>query len=113
MFERMERVIDGDGTSAVPFGRVAEDAVRIGLIARDRTLPLRVLFGRVDTGLLDWVERLGTLTDDERSRVGVHPRLGEMAAPAILERFVLGHAEDHVAQLEEILASAGGARAHP
>jgi hypothetical protein len=109
----MERVIDGDGTSAVPFGRVAEDAVRIGLIARDRTLPLRVLFGRVDTGLLDWVERLGTLTDDERSRVGVHPRLGEMAAPAILERFVLGHAEDHVAQLEEILASAGGARAHP
>ena len=107
----MERVIDGDGGSAVPFGRVTEDAVRIGLIARDRTLPLRVLFGRVDTGLRDWAERLGTLTDDERTRMGVHPRLGEMAAAGVLERFVLGHAEDHVAQLEEILANAGPARA--
>ena len=107
----MERVIDGDGGSAVPFGRVADDAVRIGLIARDRTLPLRVLFGRVDTGLRDWVDRLGTLTDEERNRMGVHPRLGEMAAAAVLERFVLGHAEDHVAQLEEILANAGGAEA--
>lgn len=107
----MERVIDSGGGSAVPFGRVADDAVRIGLIARDRTLPLRVLFGRVDTGLRDWVERLGALTDDERNRMGVHPRLGEMAAAAVLERFVLGHAEDHVAQLEEILANAGGARA--
>ncbi len=108
----MERVIDGDGGSAVPFGRVADDAVRIGLIARDRTLPLRVLLGRVDTGLRDWVERLGTLTEDERNRMGVHPRLGEMAAAAVLERFVLGHAEDHVAQLEAIIANAGGAPAN-
>jgi hypothetical protein len=28
-----------------------------------------------------------------------------MPAPAILERFVLGHAKDHVAQLTDILAT--------
>ena len=99
----MERVIDGDGAAAMPFGRIADDPIRIGVIDRDRSLPLRVLFARIDAGLRAWAERLPTLTPSERARVGVHPRLGEMPAPAILERFVLGHAEDHIAQLTDIL----------
>lgn len=99
----MERVIDGDGSAATPFGRIADDPIRIGIIDRDRSLPLRVLFARIDAGLRDWAERLPTLTPSERERIGVHPRLGEMPAAAILERFVLGHAEDHVAQLTDIL----------
>ena len=101
----MERVIDGDGSAPTPFGRTADDAVRIGIIERDRTLPLRVLFARIDDGLRAWEERLPTLTDIERARIGVHPRLGEMPAPAILDRFVTGHAEDHIAQLNDILAA--------
>lgn len=101
----MERVIDGDGSDPVPFGRTAEDPLRIGIIDRDRSLPLRVLFARIDAGLGAWAERLTTLTPGERERIGVHPRLGEMPAPAILERFVLGHAEDHVAQLTDILGT--------
>jgi hypothetical protein len=99
----MERVIDGDGSAATPFGRIADDPIRIGMIDRERSLPLRVLFARVDAGLRDWAERLATLTPSERERIGAHPRLGEMPAPAILERFVLGHAEDHIAQLTDIL----------
>lgn len=106
----LERVVDGAAATAavgatVPFGRVADDAVRIGVIERDRSLPLRLLFGRVDAGLRDWAERLTTLTDADRARIGVHPRLGEMPAPAILERFVLDHAEEHIAQLETILSA--------
>jgi hypothetical protein len=101
----MERVIDGDGTAAVPFGRIADDPVRIGIIDRDRSLPLRILFARIDAGLAGWAERLPTLTRSERERIGVHPRLGEMPAPAILERFVVGHAEDHIAQLTDILGT--------
>jgi hypothetical protein len=100
----MERVVDGDGTAPVPFGRVADDDVRIGIIARDRGLPLRVLFARIDAGLRAWEERIPTLTEAEAARVGVHPRLGEMPAPTILERFVTGHAEDHIAQLSDSLA---------
>ena len=101
----MECVIDGDGSAPMPFGRTADDPVRIAIIERDRRLPLRVLFRRVDDGLRAWEERIPTLTDEETSRVGVHPRLGEMPAPAILERFVTGHAEDHIAQLDDILAT--------
>ena len=88
----------------VPFGRTGEDPIRIGIIERERTLPLRVLFARIDDGLAAWAERLGTLTDGDRARVGLHPRLGEMVVDDLAERFVLGHAEDHVAQLETILA---------
>ena len=81
--------------------------MRIGSLARDRTLPLRVLFARIDGGLRDWADRLGSLTDDARGRTGLHPTLGEMPATEILERFVLGHAEGHVAQLESILGGRG------
>lgn len=101
----MERVIDGGGPGATLFGRIADDPIRIGIIDRDRSLPLRVLFARIDAGLGDWAQRLATLTPSERERVGVHPRLGEMPASAILERFVLGHAEDHIAQLTDILST--------
>ena len=103
----MERVIDGDGSAPTPFGRTADDAVRLGIIERDRSLPLRVLFARIDDGLRAWEERLPTLSDAERERIGLHPRLGEMRAPAILDRFVTGHAEDHIAQLTDILAARG------
>ncbi|MEJ7748139.1 MAG: DinB family protein [Candidatus Limnocylindrales bacterium] len=98
----LERVVDG-GTG-VPFGRVAEDGVRIGLIERDRSLPLRALSGRIDRGLDEWAERLASLGDDERRAVGRHSRLGELSAEQLAERFVIGHVEDHIAQLEAILA---------
>jgi hypothetical protein len=103
----LERVVDGE-REPVPFGRVADDAARIGLIERDRTLPLRVLFARVDRGLHDWAERLPTLSADERAKLGLHPRLGEMPTGGILERFVIGHAEEHVAQIEALLPASPG-----
>ena len=84
------------------------DPVRIGILARDRGLPLRVLFGRIDAGLRAWEARLPTLTEADGTRIGLHPRLGEMPAPAVLERFVVGHAEDHIAQLRDILAARVG-----
>ena len=103
----LERVVDGDGSSAVPFGRVADDASRIGLIERDRSLPIRVLFGRIDAGLGAWLDRLPRLSDADREKVGLHPRLGEMPVGAMADRFVIGHTEEHVVQLRSILAAAG------
>lgn len=103
----LERVVDGDGTAPVPFGRIADDASRIGLIERDRTLPLRVLFDRVDAGLWAWMVRLPTLSAADLERIGLHPRIGEMAVGRMGERFILGHTEEHIAQLESILVAAG------
>jgi hypothetical protein len=102
----MERVIVGE-PRPVPFGRNADDPMRIGLIERERTLPIPVLFARVDEGLRAWEERLDSLTDEERTRVGRHVRLGDMPVAAIPDRFAIAHAEDHIRQLEGILSSPG------
>jgi hypothetical protein len=110
----LERVLDGTSSGPpIPFGRTADDPMRIGSLARDRTLPLRVLFARVDEGMRDWADRIGTLPDDAQARSGRHPTLGEMPATEILERFVLGHAEGHVAQLESILGAAASGASRP
>ena len=103
----LDKVVGGDGQAPVPFGRTADDAGRIGAIEHDRTAPLEDLFGRIDRDLAAWVTRLDALTDADRAKVGLHPRLGEMAAGDIPERFAIGHAEDHIAQLETILTAAG------
>jgi hypothetical protein len=105
----LERVVDpATAPGPVAFGRIADDTARVAIIERDRSLPLGVLFGRIDVGLRDWADRLPTLTEAEKARIGIHPRLGELPAPGILERFVLGHAEDHIAQLESVLAARPG-----
>jgi len=103
----LDRIVLADGHGPVPFGRTAEDPMRIGLIERERTLPIPVLFARVDAGLHDWELRLATLSPADLERVGVHRRLGEMPVSAIPERFCLGHAEEHVTQLTGILETVG------
>jgi hypothetical protein len=89
----------------VPFGRVATDEIRLAIIERDRTLPLRELFGRIETAVERTSVRLGQLEEGEIAALGEHPRLGQMTVDEILDRFVCGHLEEHAAQLREILAT--------
>ena len=100
-----ERVQAGSGDAPVPFGRLSTDMLRIGLIGRDRTLPLRELFGRIDDGIDRWLGRLDAGFDGRRR--GLHVTLGEFAADAIAERFVVGHLEEHVEQLRDAAGRAG------
>jgi hypothetical protein len=99
-----ERVVAGGGTEPVPFGRTAADALRIGILERDRTLPLRELFGRIDGGIGRWLERLAEAgPDGGADRHGLHGRLGDLTAPAIADRFVVTHLEEHDEQLRALL----------
>jgi DinB family protein len=87
----------------LPFGRTAADSLRIGILERDRTLPLRELFDRIDAGIDRWERRLdgGSAADDNAA--GLHSRLGEMSAGELRDRFVCTHLEEHLEQLEGIL----------
>ena len=98
----IERVIDGP-TEPVRFGRVATDMFRLGSIERDRTLPPRELFARLRSGVDRYLVRLPELSGRELQRRGQHATRGELTVEAILERFVVGHLEEHAVQLEEIL----------
>ena len=99
----LERVVDmPDGPA--PFGRIATDDVRLAILARDRTLPIRELLTRVQSGLVLWRERWPRIDSGVRSRTGLHPSLGEVDITEIATRFVVGHIEDHLDQLEAALA---------
>jgi len=107
-----ERVLDGaaaqravGAAAPTPFGRTADDVLRIGVIGRDRTVPARELFARVAADARRLAARMRGLDATDAASVGLHPRLGEMTVAAVLDRFVVTHLEDHVAQLE---ASLGG-----
>ncbi len=100
-----ERIVEarrapGDG---VPFGRVATDAVRVGILERDRTVPLRELFARIDVGIGRWERRLAAASSGEGAAVGLHPSRGEMTADRMRDQMVVTHLEEHVEQLERIL----------
>jgi hypothetical protein len=99
----IERVLAGEH-EPVPFGRIATDPVRIGLIGRDRSLPPRVLYDRIDDALARFDRRWRTLTPADLGRRGLHPTRGELTVAAMPDRFIVGHLADHVVQIESILA---------
>jgi hypothetical protein len=101
----IERVLAGDGRAPVPFGRVATDYLRIGVIGRDRSLPLGELFSRIEADATRVAKRLEELNENEASLRGIHPARGEMTVREMLEPFLVGHTEGHVTQLREILAA--------
>jgi hypothetical protein len=101
----IQRILSG-GPDPVPFGRVSTDPSRIGRIGRDRQLPSAQLFDQVAIEAKRLAARIRTLSPTDASRRGLHPRLGEMTVSAIVERFLVGHLEEHVEQLRGILAGA-------
>jgi hypothetical protein len=98
----IERVRAGS-PEPVPFGRVAADSLRIGVIDRDRSLPPGELFDRIASDVARYQRRLPTLGELEAGRHGLHPTRGELTIAEILERFVTAHLEEHVEQLQDLL----------
>lgn len=98
----IERVLAGT-PQPVPFGRVASDALRIGIIGRDRSLPPRELLSRIDSDATRLARRLAELSPAQAGRVGRHPTLGELSVVRIADRFVVSHLEEHVEQLRATL----------
>lgn len=103
---QIELILDAD--EPVPFGRMQTDVVRIGLIERDRILPVRELMARISADADRAAGRLAELGPADGERVGIHPRDGHVSVAAIAERFIAGHLEEHGRQIEEILAAASG-----
>jgi hypothetical protein len=89
----------------LPFGRTSADTLRLGVLERDRTLPLRELFDRIDSGVARWERRIEDGTIGEGTAAGLHSARGEMTAEEVRDRFVVSHLEEHVKQLENILAA--------
>ena len=84
----------------IPFGRTRADPTRAAVIERDRHADPARLLSHVTADLEAAETDLARLPTDAWNAVGLHPTLGPMTLPQILERFVVGHLEEHADQLD-------------
>lgn len=103
-FGEVERIMAGNGVDPVPFGRVAANELRIGVIARDRTLPLRELYARVESLVNRAIARLGEMTDADLDRQGNRQGRGLVTIGQIMNDSMAGHLVEHVRQIDDLLA---------
>ena len=87
-------------TGPIAFGRLKTDPGRTEPIERERRTAPSELLRRVTAQLAELSAELTALPEGVWNAVGLHPTLGEMRLQAILERFVLGHLEEHADQLD-------------
>ena len=99
---QVERVVALPTNEPVPFGRVKTDAGRVDAIERDRHTDPAALLGRVRTSLAAVTEALRALPEEAWRLRGAHPTLGEMTVHRIVERFIVGHLEEHADQLDAL-----------
>lgn len=84
----------------IAFGRTREDPERAAAIERERRTDPAELLRRVTDQVGDVAATLRALPDEVWESGGLHPRLGEMELGSIVERFVVGHLEEHADQLD-------------
>lgn len=105
---QLERVVAGAQADpspepgAVPFGRTSDDPDRRAAIERDRDLPPAELWASVEAQAGATERFLRALDERGWEARGLHPRLGVMTMPAMVERFLIGHLEEHADQLDTL-----------
>jgi hypothetical protein len=102
--EQLTDVIAGDAATAVPFGRIASDPSRLARIDAARQLPAGDLLDTIAAGLADAADFAAGQGATNGDRRGLHPSRGEITVRDSIERFLVSHLEEHVAQLRSILA---------
>jgi hypothetical protein len=84
----------------IPFGRTKADPERVAAIERDRRADPAALLRHVTGGIADAEKALRALPADAWRARGLHPTLGPMPLPRIVEEFIVGHLEEHADQLD-------------
>ncbi|HEY3522315.1 MAG TPA: DinB family protein, partial [Candidatus Limnocylindrales bacterium] len=81
---QVARILAAPAGELAPFGRQATDAVRAGIIERDRQLPLEELFARIASDAHRAAASIESLSDADLDRPGRHPVRGDMTVGEIL-----------------------------
>lgn len=98
--DQVRKVVAHDGGGPLPFGRTKADPGRIAAIEQERRTDPGELLRRVTAQIGDVSATLASLPDDAWKARGVHSVRGEMTVSEIVERFLLGHLEEHADQLD-------------
>ena len=100
-----QRVVALPTNEPVPFGRVKTDAERVAAIERDRHTDPAALLDRVRAQLAEVTAAARSLPPEAWALRGIHPVRGEMTVEQIIERFIVGHLEEHADQLDGLDAA--------
>jgi hypothetical protein len=90
----------------VRFGRTKTDPERIGAIERDRRAPVSVLWADTRADIATLRGFIRGMEPDQWEIRGLHPTLGAITVDQLVERFLVGHLEEHADQLEGMSAAA-------
>ncbi len=101
--EQARLVLRSAGSEPVPFGRVKTDPGRVAAIERDRSVSPSELMERLKGHLADLWEFVDQIPPDGWSRNGVHETLGVLDVRQMVEKFLVGHLEEHEAQLRQLV----------
>ena len=99
--ESIEETIDNFAGQPIAFGRTSSDPQRLVGIEEGRQLPMDLHVHWLEQHLSDLREFLSAIPEAAWSgKIGRHPTIGEMELKDMLERFLVGHLEEHTDQLE-------------
>lgn len=98
--EQAGDVIDAYRGNPVPFGRIRSDPTRLAGIEQGRHIAIETMWQEVQTDLADLRGFLRALPQGWSDSVGLHSTLGPIPTERVLENFLIGHLEEHAAQLE-------------
>jgi len=89
------------------FGRSADAPERLAAVQHGAASDPEALLGELDRAVTAAATDIRTMTPAQRARTGIHNRLGAIAVSDAIEELVVGHAEAHLAQTQQVLATAG------
>jgi hypothetical protein len=94
-------------TGAPPFGRTHDSPERLAGVAQGAASSPAELLLRLDEEVQAAAAAIRAMSPADRARTGLHPRHGEMTVAAVIETFIVSHAEEHLAQIKANLTASG------
>jgi hypothetical protein len=85
------------------FGRTLDSPERVAAVEQATTRDPEELLGLLNREVQGAVAVIRHLSPGERGKTGFHLRQGEMTVAEVIERFIVAHAEDHLAQIRAAL----------
>jgi len=106
--EQARSIVEAASSEPVPFGRLKTDPGRVAAVERDRHADPAALLERVRESLAETTDTFRSWPLEAWSRTGQHPLLGPVGMEQIVERFIVGHLEEHADQLDGMAPGSPG-----
>jgi DinB family protein len=90
-------------TEPPAFGRTLESPERLAGPERGSKGDAEALLREIKAEVQSGAKLIRGFSAEEREKTGIHLRRGEMSVANIIETFIVTHAEEHLAQIEEAL----------